>query len=78
MQAYSNPKRENDPHSLPDVEVFYLTTAEAIERTEDSGDDYEAGWYWHSCLPGCLPDSEPMGPFATQTEALTDAQSDEA
>jgi hypothetical protein len=24
MQAYSNPKREDDVHALPDVEVFYL------------------------------------------------------
>jgi len=22
MQSYSNPKRENDPHALPDVEIF--------------------------------------------------------
>ena len=82
MQAYSNPKREKDPHSLPDVEVFYLTAAEAREMGEetgdDSGEDYQAGWFWWSCFPGCLPDSEPTGPFATQTEALTDAQSDEA
>lgn len=33
------------------------------------------GWYWHSCFPGCLPDSDPMGPFATRAEALADAQS---
>ena len=32
------------------------------------------GWYWWSCFPGCLPDSEPMGPFDTETEALADAQ----
>lgn len=32
------------------------------------------GWYWWSCFPGCLPDGEPMGPFATQAEALADAQ----
>ena len=23
MQAYSNPKRANDPYALPDVEIFY-------------------------------------------------------
>ncbi len=32
------------------------------------------GWYWWTCLPGCLPDSSAMGPFATQREALADAQ----
>jgi hypothetical protein len=34
------------------------------------------GWYWWSCFPGCLPDSEPMGPFQTEAEALADAQED--
>ena len=31
-------------------------------------------WYWWSCFPGCLPDSEPFGPFATEAEAIADAQ----
>lgn len=30
-------------------------------------------WYW-SCSPGCLPDGEPMGPFATEADALEDAR----
>ena len=32
------------------------------------------GWYWQSCFPGCLPDSDPVGPFDTEEEALADAQ----
>lgn len=32
-----------------------------------------AYWYWH-CQPGCLPDSDPWGPFATEAEALADAR----
>lgn len=32
------------------------------------------GWFWWSCLPGCLPDSSPFGPFESEQEALTDAQ----
>ena len=32
------------------------------------------GWFWWSCFPGCLPDSEAMGPFATRAEALADAR----
>lgn len=32
------------------------------------------GWFYHSCFPGCLPDSEPNGPFATEQEALADAR----
>jgi hypothetical protein len=32
-----------------------------------------AGWYWQACFPGCLPDSDPMGPFPTEEEAMADA-----
>ena len=32
------------------------------------------GWYWWTCLPGCLPDSSAFGPFDTRAEALADAQ----
>ena len=35
MQAYSNPDRESDPHALPDIEVFQLTAAEAVEQDEE-------------------------------------------
>jgi hypothetical protein len=79
MQAYSDTTRESDPHALPDVEVFALSQLEANYNLEnlDHADENtltEAGWYWWTCLPGCLPDSEPLGPFNTETEALADAQ----
>ena len=96
MQAYSDPKRENDPHALPDVEVFYVHAGprKAYDRVyqmdhcaaEDAKnragchlpdpceDCPEPGWYWWACFPGCLPDSDPIGPFATEAEALADAQ----
>ena len=32
------------------------------------------GWYWQACFPGCLPDGDPIGPFATEAEALADAR----
>lgn len=35
--------------------------------------DREA-WFWWSCFPGCLPDSDPFGPFASEDEALADAR----
>ena len=31
------------------------------------------GFYWWSCSPGCLPDSEASGPFDTEEEANEDA-----
>ena len=99
MQAYSDPKRESDPH-LPDVEVFYRDGSEIFKceryghcsqcgkqaNADGYGSDdrlcydcaiemYPKGYYWWSCFPGCLPDSDPVGPFATREDALQDAQS---
>ena len=34
-----------------------------------------SGWYWQSCFPGCLPDSDAIGPFQTEAEAIADANS---
>jgi hypothetical protein len=86
-QHYSDPARESDPHALPDVEVFYRTRAECneIDREALAGADprvvegggicgAQPGWYWWSCFPGCLPDGDPSGPFATEAEALADAR----
>ena len=35
MQAYSDPGRENDPHALPNLEIFELTALELAEVEED-------------------------------------------
>lgn len=32
------------------------------------------GWYWWACFPGCLPDSDPYGPYDTEEQALEAAQ----
>ena len=39
------------------------------------GTDEVAGWYYWACFPGCLPDSDPSGPFESEAEALDDARS---
>ena len=71
MQAYSDPSRENDPHNaLPDVEVW----KEIWPGDWYEGKRLEPGWYWWTCFPGCLPDSDPSGPFETEAEALADAR----
>ena len=31
------------------------------------------GWFYWYCFPGCLPDTEAVGPFDTSEEAATDA-----
>jgi len=103
MQAYSDPAREGDTHSLPDLEIFELTAREVAERDEDLIHEYmrkhefrlagfnsrardamfdaiveenniEGGWFYWYCLPGCMPDSEPFGPYPTAQAALAAAR----
>jgi hypothetical protein len=71
MQAYSDPSREKDPHALPDLEIFYVAEGEMLDWEDNL---LEPGIYWWVCLPGCLPDSDPNGPFATEDIALTNAR----
>jgi hypothetical protein len=75
-QIYFNPKRESDPYALPDGEVFYHDSSvnTIFENGESSHFGMPTGWYWWPCYPGCLPDSPPQGPFATEAEAIKDAQ----
>ena len=44
--------------------------------TDETGEQHEtgSGWYWWACFPGCLPDSDPIGPFETEQAAIDDAQ----
>jgi len=37
------------------------------------GNPVAPGWYWWACLPGCLPDGEAHGPFASSIRAHADA-----
>jgi hypothetical protein len=51
---------------------------EVFHWTHDPSDPHpvannETGWYWWFCQPGCLPDCEPQGPYATEQEALAEA-----
>jgi hypothetical protein len=90
-QFYTDPSREESPTALPNAEVFYAKAGEWAydpdgERVDaPSGDDEcleegaslnPEGYYYWPCFPGCLPDGEPIGPFATEEEAIADARSD--
>jgi hypothetical protein len=89
MQAYSDPRRESDPHALPDLEVFYhsektrhmLCEGYMEWHTQQPSTQVpcdqcpEPGWYWWSCSPGCLPDGDAVGPFDSAESALADARS---
>lgn len=74
-QHYSDPAREPSPYTLPDIETFEITATGTPWEGAD-GERLEPGWYWWSCTPGCLPDSEPFGPYDTEADALADAQID--
>jgi hypothetical protein len=67
MYIYSNPERANEEHALPDVEIFYDRGYHPLNG---------AGYYWQSSFPGCLPDSDPIGPFNSEADAIADAQED--
>lgn len=78
-QHYSDPTRTTDPHALPDVEVFKVDTYNQQEfptRIHDSEADelLALGWYFWYCAPGCLPDSDPIGPYDSEAEAVAAAQ----
>ena len=70
-QHYSNPKRASDSHALPDIEVFYNNKKNAVD---DNGGEYPIGWYYWYCFPGCLPDSDPVGPYETEKDAIKAAE----
>lgn len=62
-------------------ETFFVSPmiASYNSMNSDHGDEftiYESGWYWWSCFPGCLPDSEAYGPFDTEDDAIKDARGD--
>jgi hypothetical protein len=81
MQAYSDEEREDDPHSLPDVEIFYMSKKgmevigpDSIWYDPDEQTYRESGWYYWFCFPGCLPDSDAFGPFESAAAAQADAK----
>ena len=91
MQAYSDPTRESDPHALPDIEVWYSSEGTFNDQPCYAERDFidealcgegefpypnREGWYYWFCFPGCLPDSDPIGPFATPEAAIAAAQED--
>jgi hypothetical protein len=62
-------------HALPNIEVFEVRRGEIKWYfPDDSTEVFLApGWFWWPCFPGCLPDGDPVGPFASEDEALRDA-----
>lgn len=81
---YSNPSRESESHALPDVEVFEsFFDGETMEplgpgsigvfhTAHENGEP--RGFFYAFGFPGCLWDSDPVGPFDTYELALADAR----
>lgn len=64
-----------DGHQVGGFEVFEVAAGHSFTTNPDK-EPFECGWYWWPCLPGCLPDSDPWGPFKTATQAYDNAQGD--
>jgi hypothetical protein len=58
------PLYDVDPYTGARIEVFYADTVLARSFGKCRG------WFWWSCLPGCLPYTAPNGPFATSYGAF--------
>ncbi len=53
-------------------------TREAMFDAMIEENGIEGGWFYWFCFPGCLPDSEPFGPYGTRQEAIEAAQEENA
>ena len=74
MTFYSQFKDENG-NKYGSFEVFHVDARRAKELNKLDGENqWRIGWYWWACFPGCLPDSDAIGPFPTDQEAYNDAQ----
>lgn len=67
--------------SYGSFEVFWsgkddLHVTEFTADMEDYTEPMTPGWYWWACFPGCLPDSDPFGPFNNSVDAWEDAIGD--
>jgi len=71
MSLYTRP-------SLPNLEIFYRTAESlkldvangGVQWTDGDGNPLGEGWFYWYCNPGCLPDTDPIGPFSTELAAL--------
>lgn len=55
-------------------EIFCVSRRDLDSEPDHFGNQsgYGVGWYYWTCLPGCLPDSDPSGPYATCDDAISE------
>ena len=79
---FTDKSRESEPHALPDVEVFENrdgcpegTRWSGVRCSQNrDGNGCPHGWFYAHGFPGCLWDSDPVGPFDSEAEALKEAR----
>ncbi len=59
-------------HKFKDPEGSEFGSFEVFELGADESPN--PGFYWWPCFPGCMPESDPHGPFPTEQDAIEDAQ----
>jgi len=64
--------KDSDGNEFGSFEVFESSQSAGYVEDED-GAPMADGFYWWACFPGCLPDGDPSGPFASEEEAINDA-----
>ena len=57
---------------------FNSRIREAMFDAMIEAENITGGWFYWYCFPGCLPDSEANGPFASYNEAKQAARDDAA
>ncbi len=64
------------------LELFFMSTmtiddlpADSPFRDQDTGQPLPGFYFW-ACFPGCLPDSDPSGPYEMSVEAVAAAFDD--
>ena len=62
---------KGDPYGS--FEVFWAEEGMTYEA-DGVWETSPPGWYWWACFPGCVPDGDPIGPFASSTAAYFDAK----
>lgn len=60
---------------LENLEIFYENDPNILKEWSEQNEEPPApGYYFWFCFPGCLPDSEPIGPYETENEAYEAAK----
>lgn len=70
FRGYHRFHMEETQEPYGSFEVFH---ADDYPPSQPGDEALKDGWYWWACSAGCLPHSDPIGPFATSRQALQDA-----